>query len=253
MVALVLRQDVGRNLTASEADQDLINLAEAIVALQNDRPVPNSIAAIDVEGAQMTISLLDGTVLGPFPLPVLQWKWRALWTPFTLFDVLDTFVVEETGIFSVLVPHTSGATFDAGLLIASLPAYQKIWGFQPSDISIVYDIEMIDLGLLADATRPLVFVALRKILIPASTGLPAIHVANLIDPPASVQQVVPLFHNTTEIGRITIDVGENTGIVVIDQNETIDLGERFVRGLPDAPDATAAGLTLGIAAQRVMT
>ena len=55
---------IGRNLHASEFDQNLWNLATAIVALQDDRPQPNNIASITVVDTVMNITLDEERSLG---------------------------------------------------------------------------------------------------------------------------------------------------------------------------------------------
>jgi hypothetical protein len=71
----------GANLTASEVDSNFWSLAQAIVELTNDPVTPVGIASISVAGTQMTITLHDGTVLGPYTLPVLTFRWRDEWAP----------------------------------------------------------------------------------------------------------------------------------------------------------------------------
>lgn len=240
---------LGRKLTAPEADSNIWELAQAITALQSDRPEPNSIASITVAGAAMTIHMTDGTTIGPLPLPVLSFKWRGAWSPFTLYGTLDTFVQDGVGIFSVLADHTSGATFDPALEISGEAAYQKIWGFAPDGgSSIVYDLEFQYQGGLADATTaPVNFLALRPFMVP-QLG----HLAWLVTPASAEDQVLPILHGTTPIGTVTFVVGANLGTVLITADESFALGERLVIGLPATPDPTAAGMTVALAARRVI-
>lgn len=103
---------IGRNLHAAEVDSNFWELGNAIVALQNDPTLPNGIANISVSGTQMTITLADGEVMGPFTLPVLVFRWRGPWEPNAIYAVLDVFTVQDAGIFMVQVQHTSGDVFD---------------------------------------------------------------------------------------------------------------------------------------------
>jgi hypothetical protein len=120
----------GANLEAVEVDNNFWSLAEAIINLQNNPAPPTGIASITVAGTQMTITLTDGTVMGPFTLPVLTFRWRGEFSAGTLYSVLDVFTVSsgnpdvdparpEYGIFLVNIAGSwdvfdPGATDDSG-------------------------------------------------------------------------------------------------------------------------------------------
>jgi hypothetical protein len=245
------RETLGRRLSYLEADQNIRELADAIVALQNDRPEPNNIESFTFDGPAMTIHMSAGPDIGPITLNFPSWKWRGAWTPFTLFNVLDTFVVDGVGIFSVLDPHTSGAAFDPAIEVTvGEPALQKIWGFAPDGgSSIIYDLEFQYQGVLSDALAPPVsFLALRVFSLPASAD--GQHLAYLVEAPSTAQQVLPILHDATQIGTVTFEIGENDGAVEVAVAETFAFADRLVIGIPAAADATAAGLTVALAAQR---
>jgi hypothetical protein len=124
----------GANLAPNEVDSNFWSLAQEIFALQNNPAVPNGIATITVSGTQMTITLHDGTVLGPYTLPVLTFRWRGEWQASTGYAVLDVVTVANTGIYLVEIAHTSAATFDPNLLIGGLPAF--LWLFGSSNASL---------------------------------------------------------------------------------------------------------------------
>jgi hypothetical protein len=135
----------GANLTPTEVDSNFWSLAQAIVELQDAPADPVGIASITVAGTQMTITLTDGAVMGPFTLPVLTFRWRGEWTPMTLYAELDVFTVENTGIFLVQIDHTSGATFDAGLLVGGQPALLQLFGSTDASLSALPDVALTDL------------------------------------------------------------------------------------------------------------
>jgi hypothetical protein len=129
----------GANLEASEVDNNFWALAEAIIALQNDPPLPTGIASITVAGTQMTITLTDGTVMGPFTLPALTFRWRGEYVPGTAYAVLDVFTFSSTntggdytsnlryGIFLTQIAGTYGL-FDPDLLVGGAPAFLQLFG-----------------------------------------------------------------------------------------------------------------------------
>lgn len=103
---------IGRNLTAVEGDTNTYDIETRLGELETDRPQPDNFASVSAVGAEMTFYLTSGTALGPIELPVLRWRWRNDWLPFTIYAALDTFRVLGVGIFLTLLDHTSAATFD---------------------------------------------------------------------------------------------------------------------------------------------
>lgn len=237
-------------LTKVEVDDNMWAFAQAIMALQTDRPEPAQIASFTVAGRFMTIQLTNGANFGPFPLPITEMRFRDEWTPLTLYEPLDWFTVSGVGIFSVIYEHTSGSEFDPAILADTLPALKKIFGPDAGSItnSTVYDIDFIYQGRLADISAPLSFLASRSIIVPSS----AVHYAYIAVPPASVVQVLPILHNAGQIGTVTFDVGENTGAVSITADETIPPGDRLAIGAPLASDSVAAAMTVAFAGQRIL-
>lgn len=135
----------GANLLPSEIDSNFWSLIQAIVDLQNNPALPVGIASISVAGTQMTITLTDGTVLGPYTLPVLTFRWRGEWTPSTLYAVLDVFTVVNVGIFMVEVAHTSGATFDQNLVVGGQPALLMLFGSADASLGSLPDVQLTSL------------------------------------------------------------------------------------------------------------
>jgi hypothetical protein len=135
----------GANLLPDEVDSNFWALAQAIFDLQNDPAVPNGIAAITVSGTQMTITLMDGQVLGPYTLPVLTFRWRDEWLPGTIYAALDVVKVTNLGIYMVQIAHTSGATFDPNLLIGGLPAFLWLFGSADASLGSLPDVLLTDL------------------------------------------------------------------------------------------------------------
>lgn len=64
----------GSNLTPAEVDGNFYQLAQDILAAIAGMETPNGIADITVSGSQMTITLDDATVLGPFTIPRIPFR-----------------------------------------------------------------------------------------------------------------------------------------------------------------------------------
>jgi hypothetical protein len=136
----------GVNLQASEVDSNFWQLAEEIVTLQSNPAIPNGIASISVSGTQMTIYLNDGSIMGPFTLPILMFRWRGEWQPTTSYAELDVFTVLNTGIFCVLIAHTSGTTFDPNLQVGGQPALQQLFGSTNASLGGLSDVLLTSLA-----------------------------------------------------------------------------------------------------------
>ena len=121
---------VGRNLTAAEVDGNFYDQQLHLTNLEDSRPQPDDIVSVSTNGTQMTFHLESGATLGPVDMPVLYWRWRDEWEPFTPYAAMDTFSVLETGIFLTLLDHTSAAEFDPAATTGDppLPVYQQLIG-----------------------------------------------------------------------------------------------------------------------------
>lgn len=121
---------VGRNLTAAEIDGNFYDQQLHLNNLEDSRPQPDDIAGVSTNGTQLTFHLESGATLGPVDMPVLYWRWRDEWLPFTIYAAMDTFSVTGTGLFLTLLDHTSGATFDPAATIGDppQPVYEQLIG-----------------------------------------------------------------------------------------------------------------------------
>jgi hypothetical protein len=80
------------------------------------------IAFFSISGSNFSVHMTDGTVQGPFQLPVRAWNFRGEWLPNTVYNV-DDVVTANGGVYMVLVNHTSAATFDPGATDGTNPLY----------------------------------------------------------------------------------------------------------------------------------
>jgi hypothetical protein len=141
--AITYRSDLTRDLQATEIDGNFKALASAIVALQNNPAQPDSINSIAVAGTQMTITLTSGTQLGPFTLPTLMIRWRGEFqTGAQLYAQLDIFSVSQQGIYFVLQPFLSGATFDPNIQVNGSPALQQLFGAVDASFAGLSDVKI---------------------------------------------------------------------------------------------------------------
>jgi len=113
----------GGNLTAAEVDVNFHTLRTDVDAL-GDGPAPAEIDNITLVGTQLTITLTDARVFGPFAVPRTAFRWRGNWAASTAYAASDLVNVAGDGLYLVLHDHTSPAVFDAAHLTAGLAAYQ---------------------------------------------------------------------------------------------------------------------------------
>jgi hypothetical protein len=144
----------GANLQPSEVDANFYSLAQAIVDLINNPEQPNGIDSIQVSGTQMTITLTDGTVLGPYTLPVLTFRWRGEFEP-NVYAVLDVFTVSlgntdvldpttvSYGIYLVQIAGTY-SLFDQTEMVGGEPVYKQLFGSTDNSLGTMGDVQILD-------------------------------------------------------------------------------------------------------------
>ncbi|GEM_PF-5240638 len=117
----------GSNLTPTEVDLNFWQLLQLIQGVVDDPPTPNEITSITATGLTITFHFFDGTEL-TVPAPVLQFRWRGEWAAAQVYEVMDMVKVEGLGIFTVMVDHTSDASFDPDREISAEPVYNQLIG-----------------------------------------------------------------------------------------------------------------------------
>lgn len=116
----------GADLTPAQVDTNFYDKETRITALEG-AGVGVGISSIDVSGNQMTITLTDSSVQGPFTLPSVAWRPVGEWQPTTLYAALDVVTVLGSG-YLVNIAHTSDSTFDPNATDGfANPLYSALW------------------------------------------------------------------------------------------------------------------------------
>jgi hypothetical protein len=136
----------GANLQASEVDGNFWELATHVLNMENNPALPNGIQSITISGTQMTITLSNGDVMGPYTIPVLVMRWRDEWQPNTPYTVLDVFKVTDLGIYLVQLAHISGTVFDPNITVGGEPALMQIFGSADASLGSLPDVALTDLS-----------------------------------------------------------------------------------------------------------
>lgn len=237
-------------LTKEEGDQNIYNIVTAIHELQDDRPQPDNITSITALGLSWVVTFDSGTQL-TVPVQVLAWRWRGFWTPDTVYQAFDGFAVEGVGLFYSNLNHTSPAVFDAAHQVGGEDAYHAIYlDGTAADASIIYDVGFFYGPKLSDNIGDILWEmpAVRDLTLPFSG-----HYARMRTAPSVADQIIPIFHEATQVGTVTFAVGENEGIIFISDPDRLINGSSVISfGKPDDDDATAAQLSVVMALRRVV-
>lgn len=103
----------GYDIPSADIDQSFHSLVLGAERLVNLPPVPtNGIADIRFTRTSVYVYLNNGQRLGPFDLPLPEFRWRGDWEPSTSYEAFDVFGVDGEGVFFVLHDHTSGPSFN---------------------------------------------------------------------------------------------------------------------------------------------
>jgi hypothetical protein len=123
----------GANLVAAEVDGNFYDINNRLTVTEETIPTLVSIDHFAVSGNAFYIHMTDGTIQGPFALPVTTWNFRGTWRPNTNYMLND--VTDYNGaVYMVLFNHISATVFDAGANDGAGHAYYGLMLEQPSSI-----------------------------------------------------------------------------------------------------------------------
>lgn len=124
----------GANLVAGEVDTNFYDLAQRMTTVETDIPdAAVSIAFFSISGDTFSVHMTDGSIQGPFELPVRAWNFRGEWLPSTVYNE-DDVITANGSVYMVLINHTSGAVFDAGATDGSANPLYGLLLTNPSNV-----------------------------------------------------------------------------------------------------------------------
>lgn len=135
----------GGNLTPVQFDENMWEFLRRIRAIEINPPTAVGITGFTVIGSQFQVNMSNATTLGPYDLPIAQFRDRGVWANNVPLLPLDLFSVNGFGLYMVKIAHTTPvtpATFDPGAVSAiagptfGLPLYQLVYGEQ----EYIYDL-----------------------------------------------------------------------------------------------------------------
>lgn len=117
----------GRDLTAAEVDGNFHEADQRLDILEAVDVGGNVITNITASGSSLYVYTEDGTIYGPFELPVSQWRDMGEWASGTAYFENDVVSVTGYGLYRVLEAHTSfGTAFDADATNSSGELYSLL-------------------------------------------------------------------------------------------------------------------------------
>ncbi len=141
----------GSNLAPAEVDGNFYDVDTRVTFIEDNPVEPIVPTAINIEGALFTMGLSDGSTLGPIVMTYPMPTWRGNWGPGVAYNEIDFFVSPDNGFGTVMIPHTSAATFDWGALdtVSGTPVYRQLIGGSGTTSGIA-DLIDVAIGTQAD-------------------------------------------------------------------------------------------------------
>jgi len=142
----------GSNLAPAEVDGNFYDVDTRVTFIEDNPVEPITPTAINIEGGLFTMGLSDGSTLGPIVMTYPMPTWRGDWGPGVAYNEIDFFIAPDNGFGSVMIPHTSAATFDWGALDTGgtgLPVYRQLIGGSGTTSGIADQVD-VALGTQAD-------------------------------------------------------------------------------------------------------
>lgn len=241
----------GSNLTPTEYDQNVYELAQAVAAAEGIAPY--QITEIEVINNQMTIHLDGGTSFGPYDLPVATFQWRGAWAPETQYYLGDFFNAADGFYFStrdfisnagVFLPLYGDGGGPYAHLIIPYPNLYTVAAFFPGTVGY---------GVFAESSdSAAMFMHLFAHEVYFLAELPLAQAALYVPPTADVSYpIVKLTRDssgvTTEtIGAVEFALGEDEGTFTFDLDVQFGPGDRMAILRMGTLDDTARDFTVTI-------
>jgi hypothetical protein len=225
----------GARLTSLEGDLNLWQITQRVTELENNPILPVELEAIDVTGNLMTFLMSDYSTRGPITLPQAAFNFTGDFQPLHNYELYD-FLLARDGLYLVLTPYTSGATFAFGpslQLIMPFPKVFDIGFFFPGKPGRGIDIDDYEAAAMWS------YRAARQFYLPAdlvgSVGGLFIQ--------AEDDCFYPIMQNLDQIGEISIAAGNVTCNFTFADNIQFEIDDVLRVLRPVTLDGTAKDLT----------
>ncbi len=116
----------GANLTAGEVDGNFHGLATRLATVETNPAQPARIETITSSGSALTITLDNGEVFGPLPVPAAALRFMGSWAPGTPYLKNDV-VRYGNDVHYIAADHTSGPAFSTTQTIGGVAVYQLMF------------------------------------------------------------------------------------------------------------------------------
>jgi hypothetical protein len=244
----------GARLSPAEVDANFWECISRIIGLEENPIQPANIAAIDVDGNQMTITLTDATEFGPFTLPEAVFEFTDEFEGGKVYKMFDMFTAAQ-GMYFVVQPHTAASEFDPAASTVEGPLYKLIFPYPTH-----YDISFFlpgKVGLGYQPDKPLfALLCKRPFYIPEPSSEDEIG-GGYLETPSADSLVIPIFKNGDQVAELSWSPSEGPGELTLDSEGPVqfltDDRLRFINPFDsEIPDTTAEDLLVTILARRGM-
>lgn len=109
-MTIILRSVKGSNLTPSEVDGNFTDLDGRVHTIET-APTFVGISYFQIIGTSLYVHMTDSSVLGPYTLPLLQWRFTGDFQPSHSY-VPNDILTDSGSVYLVNIAHTSALTFD---------------------------------------------------------------------------------------------------------------------------------------------
>jgi hypothetical protein len=251
----------GAVANADEVDRNFWSLHQRVASVEATPPEAVSVqdVVLDETGAALRVLLSDGSIKGPFPLPVADFGFRGDWENGAIYFRNDIFSFPDAGQFLVLIQHQAPAAPAVFNPLATDGSgnrlYRQIAGVPPV---LGYDVAFAFLGEIPAEGRQLssfLVPSERDFRLPA--GLSRSH-AHLGTATSVTPVVIPIMKNHDQVGSITFTPdasldghGGQFGTLSFDSNVDFHPLDRLILREPGETDETAADLTATLVGDRL--
>lgn len=242
-MAIVYRSVKGTNLEPAEFDGNFHDVDDRLNAIETSPSTAVSIASFDVAENQLTITLTDASIHGPFTLPVASIGNAGEWQPNVIY-IAPKFVTVDGSLYLIIFSHNSALTFDPA---ANDGLGHDFYQFVLAPPTQPNDLHMFVGGIMSNAQLLLTYNTTRRWRL--SSGLVDSIFKSKIA--ASGITIVELFKDDTSIGTITWGADTTIPTVSFIADVTFEFGETFEIHGPAIADPTLANISFDIFGTRL--
>jgi hypothetical protein len=231
--------------SAAQVDGNFYDVDQRIIDLNADLAEGKRIESVTYTDTSMTFHFTDGTTQ-TIPLPVATITYVGQWTNSTPYARGQMVSVPGSGMYQVLVDHTTPAAPAAFDPTATDGSGNPLYSFWMPLYDVNYDAAIFAPGSIQRAAGELLFqgVANRSMRL-ASGNAHAYAYLDVVIPGGGTNVIISIQKNAIEIGTITFSIaGGHTGTFNIPAATDFAEGDRYALRVTQSNNATPSDLSI---------